>query len=247
MSMNAVVGYLDRQRNVVETPDSLRDSLSDVISDLGFDFHTLVRRPGPGSDAEDVMLAGQWPKGWPELYVKRKYATLDPMVRYLGHSQKGFRWRDAMLAFKNDPYRKRMERMMVDARRHGLEDGYVFPVHGRRGLVGALTVAGREVDISLSEMALMDTLAKQAFWELIEVMDQVAYEMISRPVVIEMTNRERETLEHLGHGMTSNEMSVTLGLSVHTIDWYMNGIQEKLQAKNRHHAVAIAFRLGLIS
>jgi len=27
----------------------------------------------------------------------------------------------------------------------------------------------------------------------------------------------------------------------------MNGIQDKLNAKNRHHVVAIAFRLGLIS
>ena len=47
--------------------------------------------------------------------------------------------------------------------------------------------------------------------------------------------------------MTSNEMGATLGMSAHTVDWYMNGIQEKLHARNRHHVVAIAFRLGLIS
>jgi hypothetical protein len=29
--------------------------------------------------------------------------------------------------------------------------------------------------------------------------------------------------------MTSNEMGATLGLSAHTVDWYMNGIQDKLQ------------------
>jgi hypothetical protein len=38
-----------------------------------------------------------------------------------------------------------------------------------------------------------------------------------------------ETLEYLGYGMTSNEMGATLGLSAHTVDWYMNGIQDKLQ------------------
>jgi hypothetical protein len=42
------------------------------------------------------MLEGQWPDGWPELYAKRKYATIDPTVRYLGHSQGGFRWREPM-------------------------------------------------------------------------------------------------------------------------------------------------------
>ena len=193
------------------------------------------------------MLEGQWPKGWPELYVKRKYATIDPLVRYLGHSQRGYRWREPVEAFTQDPQHKRMERMMVDARRFGLEDGYVFPVHGRRGLVGVLTVAGRPVELSPSEMAMMDALAKKAFWELLEALDPAAHEQFSRPVAMPLTRREMETLEYLGYGMTSNEMGATLGLSAHTVDWYMNGIQDKLQAKNRHHVVAIAFRLGLIS
>lgn len=136
---------------------------------------------------------------------------------------------------------------MVDARRHGLEDGYVFPVHGRRGLVGVLSVAGKAVDLTQSEISMMDALAKKAFWDILQMLDPGAYERIARPVELQMTRREMETLEYLGYGMTSNEMGATLGLSAHTVDWYMNGIQDKLQAKNRHHVVAIAFRLGLIS
>ncbi|WP_345781458.1 autoinducer binding domain-containing protein [uncultured Hoeflea sp.] len=247
MDMRAVLKFLERDPDEDSDADTLRAQISDVIAALGFDFFTLVRQPGPESDAADIVLAGQWPKGWPELYVKRKYATIDPTVRYLGHCQSGFRWREALAAFANDPHRKRMERMMVDARRHRLEDGYLFPVHGRRGLVGVLTVAGRVVDLSPSEMALMDALAKRAFWDLLEARDPQTHERLSRPVVLQMTNRERETLECLGYGMTSNEMGATLGLSAHTVDWYMNGIQDKLKAKNRHHVVAIAFRLGLIS
>jgi len=152
-----------------------------------------------------------------------------------------------MRAFEQDPHRNRMERMMVDARRHGLEDGYVFPVHGRRGLVGVLSVAGKTVDLTQSEISMMDALAKKAFWDILRALDPGAYERIARPVELQMTRREMETLEYLGYGMTSNEMGATLGLSAHTVDWYMNGIQDKLQAKNRHHVVAIAFRLGLIS
>lgn len=247
MNMNPVLQFLETENHDEDDADAIRARLTHAVGTLGFDFFTLVRHPGSESDSSDIMLAGQWPKGWPELYVKRKYATIDPTVRYLGHSQCGFRWREPMKAFEFDPQRARMERMMVDARRHGLEDGYVFPVHGRRGLVGVLTVAGRSIDLSPSEMALMDALAKKAFWELLQAQDPAAHRRLSRPVVLQMTKREMETLEYLGHGMTSNEMGETLGLSAHTIDWYMNGIQEKLQAKNRHHVVAIAFRLGLIS
>jgi LuxR family transcriptional regulator, quorum-sensing system regulator SdiA len=247
MEMNAVLQFLDTERNEEEGAESIRGRLRKVINALGFDYFTLVRQPGPENPASDIILEGQWPKGWPELYVKRKYATIDPLVRYLGHSQRGYRWRESVEAFRQDPNHKRMERMMVDARRFGLEDGYVFPVHGRRGLIGVLTVAGRPVELSPSEMAMMDALAKKAFWELLEALDPDAHEQFSRPVAMPLTRREMETLEYLGYGMTSNEMGATLGLSAHTVDWYMNGIQDKLQAKNRHHVVAIAFRLGLIS
>lgn len=245
--MNAVLKFLDAKRNEEEGAESIRERISHAINELGFDYFTLVRQPGPESQASDIMLEGKWPKGWPELYVKRKYAAVDPLIRYLGHSQRGYRWREAMEAFREDSHYKRMERMMVDARRFGLEDGYVFPVHGRRGLVGVLTVSGRPIDLSPSQMAMMDALSKKAFWELLEVLDPDAHDRLSRPVSLPLTRREMETLEYLGYGMTSNEMGATLGLSAHTVDWYMNGIQDKLNAKNRHHVVAIAFRLGLIS
>lgn len=245
--MNNVLRFLEAARNEEEDANAIRARIGAVLADLGFDFFTLARQPGPESAATNMMLAGQWPKGWPELYVKRKYAAVDPIVRYLGHSQRGYRWEEAMDAFQGDPNRKRMTRMMVDANRNGLEDGYVFPVHGRRGLVGVLSVAGRPIDLSRSQMAMMDAFAKKAFWDLLEAVDPGAFERISRPVAMQLTRREMETLEYLGYGMTSNEMGATLGLSAHTVDWYMNGIQEKLHAKNRHHVVAIAFRLGLIS
>lgn len=247
MDMSAVVRFLDRERDQSGDAAAARDRLSKVIGSLGFNFFKLLRQAGPESGATDLILAEQWPDDWPELYAKRKYATIDPMLRYLGHSQGGFRWDEAMECFQGDPHYKRMVRMMVDARRFGLEDGYVFPVHGRRGLVGVLIVAGIAMGLSGSEMAMMESLAKKAFWELAELLDPAAHERLSRPVTMQMTNREMETLEYLGCGMTSNEMGVTLGLSAHTVDWYMNGIQEKLHAKNRHHVVAIAFRLGLIS
>jgi LuxR family transcriptional regulator len=62
-----------------------------------------------------------------------------------------------------------------------------------------------------------------------------------------MTRREMEILNYLADGLTSMEISKLLAISNHTIDWYINGIQDKLNAKNRQHIVALAFRYGLIS
>jgi LuxR family transcriptional regulator len=47
-------------------------------------------------------------------------------------------------------------------------------------------------------MAMMDALAKKAFWDLLEAVDPAAHERLSRPVTMQMTNREMETLEYLG-------------------------------------------------
>jgi len=136
---------------------------------------------------------------------------------------------------------------MVDARQNGLEDGYIFPVHGRRGLVGSLSLGGKPVDLEGVELGLFESIARRLYWKLIHVADPEAAARLSAVVDVELTRREMEALSLLAEGMTSPDIGRVLGISSHTVDWYMNGLQEKLGARNRHHAVAIAFRLGLVS
>jgi len=51
----------------------------------------------------------------------------------------------------------------------------------------------------------------------------------------------------LANGLTSNEIAKELDISSHTVDWYINGLHEKLGANNRQHLIALAFRLALIA
>ena len=227
--------------------DEIVQEFERLLDHYGFDYYGIVRQPKPDENPLSLLLAGRWPDGWPQIYIKKKYVIIDPTIRYLGHAQRGFRWRDTLVAFRSDPHRKRMERMMVEARGHGLYDGYIFPVHGRRGLLGNMTLGGRIVDLSPVEMSIFDGIAKRysgAYWSFPS--PSILAEMVSN-VDVQMTRREMEALHYLADGMTSNEISKILDISTHTVDWYMNGIQDKLKAKNRHHAVALSFRLGLIS
>lgn len=246
MSTSTLCRFLETDHSELGLDDTIT-ALEQLVEQLGFAYFTLTRQLRVADDVDTIMLAGCWPQGWPEIYVQRKYAAIDPMVRYLGHCQRGFRWSEPMDAFREHPQRKRMDRMMVDARKFGLEDGYVFPVHGRRGLIGVLTLGGTPVELTPGQMALLDTVAKKVFWMVLERRDPVACGHLASPVDIDMTRREMETLGFLAEGLTSHQVGSTLGLSTHTVDWYMNSIQDKLQARNRHHAVAIAFRLGLIN
>jgi LuxR family transcriptional regulator len=217
-----------------------------VLRSYKFDFYGLLKQPRPNTDPMNLVLAGRWPDKWPLTYVTKKYILVDPTIRYLGRAQRPFRWRDAMAALKGDPLRRRMEQMMADARAHGLIDGYIFPVHGRSGLLGSMTIGGNVVDLSPVEIALFDAVAKKAFWRLLELRDEARSLEEAATIDVKLTRREMEVLNHLAEGMTSMEISRMLKISNHTVDWYMNSIQDKLNAKNRQHIVAIAFRNGLI-
>lgn len=246
MGINQIIHFLI----VVEecrSPEEVIRELEKLLAAYGFDFYGLLKQPKPSDNPLSLVLAGRWPKGWPEIYVAKKYMLIDPTIRYLGLAQQGFRWRDAAPVFKDDPSIRRMERMMTDSVRHGLIDGYIFPVHGRNGLLGNMSVGGQPVDLSPVEISLFEQAAKKAFWRILELRGEAGELRLAAAVDTNMTRREMEVLSYLADGLTSNEISRLLKISAHTVDWYMNGIQEKLKARNRQHAVAIAFRLGLIN
>lgn len=212
----------------------------------GFDFHCVFRAGPPTRRPEERVLVARLPEGWMQAYRDRHYLNLDPAMRHLGRARAGFRWRDAVMAFRASPQRKRMERMMAEAERHGLQDGYTFPVHGRSGLAGGFSVGGRPSELGPAEMALAETAARRLFWTFMEAAHPGGT-AVESGAEIGLTRREMEALGLLAEGLTSAEIGRTLGITSHTVDWYMNGIQAKLQARNRQHAVALAFRLGLVS
>ena len=246
MSGSALLRFLDSDLRGLCAGD-VGLLLDAVVDEAGFDFYTLTRQPRSKRDLLDIVIAGRWPQGWPETYVQRKYAAIDPTIRYLGHCQRGFRWDEAVEAFAEGPHRKRIDRMMSEARRFGLNGGYVFPVHGRQGLLGILNIGGAGLVLAPSRVAMLEAVARKALLSIIDPAEALEEPATGARRNVAMTRREMEALTLLAEGFTSNEMGSTLGLSAHTVDWYMNGIQSKLAAKNRHHAVAIAFRMGLVS
>lgn len=229
-----------------KTEADLTGQFEALLKAYGFEYYSVLKQPRPNQDPLDPVLASRWPEGWPEIYVGRKYALVDPTVRMLSIAQKPFRWRDAVFTLRNDPHRQRMQRMMQEGNRYGLQDGYIFPVHGRNGLLGYMTIGGRPVDLSPAEMSLFDAAGRKMFWRYMELRGRAEELEAVANVDTQLTRREMEVIGLLADGLTSNEIARSLDISSHTVDWYINGLQEKLRAKNRQHVVASAFRLGLV-
>ncbi len=75
---------------------------------------------------------------------------------------------------------------------------------------------------------------------------------IERPQVDEtkvrrLSDRERQVLSHFAQGRSTKSVARILAISPRTVDAYSAVIVQKLRARNRIHAVAIAFRMGLIA
>jgi LuxR family transcriptional regulator, quorum-sensing system regulator SdiA len=246
VTVSAVLAAINRTDNA-ETSEEVTEILQQALASYGVAYHGLVRAQLPHEPLGDALLSGILPDGWAETYVRRKYLLIDPVVRHLGQSRSGFRWQTAAELHANGKHGKRMDRMMADASKAGLKDGYSFPVHGRRGLLAHLSIGGEPVDLQSADLALIGALASKAYWRMADLKGLGQAHPLDALDDIKLTHREMESLHYLADGMTSPEIAAVLEISNHTVDWYMNGIQQKLKAKNRHHAVALAFRLGLVS
>ena len=69
---------------------------------------------------------------------------------------------------------------------------------------------------------------------------------IDSPLLNMLSSREREVLQHLGEGESNAEIGEALCISQETVKSHVKSLLHKLKAKDRTHAVVIAFHEGLI-
>jgi len=65
--------------------------------------------------------------------------------------------------------------------------------------------------------------------------------------VEQLTPRESQVLQLLGHGLTNAEIGARLGVSEHTAKFHVGTVLGKLGARSRAEAVLLGLRLGLIT
>lgn len=244
-SMHSIFSFISSAGDA-ESADALLGAFEAMIAGYGLHYYKVSKPPARSGDAGRV-LACRLPPGWQAIYDERKYARIDPVRKKLANAQHPFRWSEAVADARPDPHYRRMESVLAEAAEYGLQDGHAFPVHGRKGLHGTVVVSGPGGELSDGQVILLDTAARVLFWRLLDLngeADETA-DPAHMPDTT-MTRREMDVLFLLADGMTSHEIARTLEISNHTVDWYINGIQEKMNARNRQHVVAIAFRHGLI-
>lgn len=70
--------------------------------------------------------------------------------------------------------------------------------------------------------------------------------IIKEPLPPDLTERQREILEAIVHGQTSDIIASRLGISTDAVNQHINAVRAKLGASTRREAVAIALRKHLL-
>jgi len=231
----------------VPSRDMAIKEFEQLIDAFGYKYYCFFHEPKPIENPAQLIIAANWEKRWIERYVAKKYIVNDPTIKYLLRANKSFSWAHAAEAYKAHPHYRRMQKMMQDGAAHGLVSGQIFPIFGRNGLLGAITLGGpTEIDLSPAEVMLLETVARVTYFRLLEFEGTRYVNKIGDGNDVVLTHREIQALSNMADGMTSPEIAEVLKVASTTVDWYGASVQEKLEAKNRIHAVAIAIRTGLI-
>jgi LuxR family transcriptional regulator, quorum-sensing system regulator SdiA len=88
--------------------------------------------------------------------------------------------------------------------------------------------------------------ALEALSDLDEYLSTAAGRPVRPRLTAALTERECDVLVLLADGLTTGQVATTLSVSEHTVRSRIKSTLGKLGARNREHAIAIAFREGAL-
>jgi LuxR family quorum sensing-dependent transcriptional regulator len=225
------IGELDR----LSTPDEIIAAMQRVLARFGFDAF-IITELNLHQRFEKLVLANGWPPEFSKLYNDRNYVKVSPIARGVRQSFAPFAWDQSFYATEQDA---RALEVMRCAAEFGIREGFVVPIHGPQGYVGAASMAGAAVELPALARPAIHLMALSAF----ERARQLAAHDLNKPVI---TPREREVLVWAARGKSSWDIGEILRISERTVDAHLQSAFTKLGAVNRPHAVAIAISERMI-
>ncbi len=230
---------LDRARSL----SNLRVALRDIVHEYNVEHAGYWGVPPLAEgDTQAWVPVSTLPEAWLRHYAAADYVRIDPVVRAARQAIGPVDWRDL------PPADAAGRRIAAEAREFGIpRQGLSFPIRGSGGDFGVFSVMADVADAAwdaLKQGRLLDWLTlAQAIHR--RVLDIGAAQM--RGGLGKLSPRERDILQLIAHGLTSDEVSAELGISERVVRGYLQGCRNKLNARNSTHAVARAVKLGLVS
>ena len=187
----------------------------------------------------EPYIAVTYSSEWVEHYRTRGYLKVDPAIQVGLRRLLPIDWDD--LAGEDTSLRQ----FFGEASEFGLgRKGMSFPVHGHRGDRALLSITA---DLNNREWQWARRSALRHF----PIIAAHLHEAVLRTEGVlraqpHLSPREIECLQWTSEGKTVWECGMILGLSTHTVRYYLESARHKLGASSNTHAVSAALKSGLL-
>ncbi len=198
--------------------------------------HFLVARIPSQKQARlaDLALLSSWPAELISAHDEDVRAGKSAAFNRLSNSAIGFQ-------FAIDDWGAVTAQTTALLRKHEMLRCAFFPVHHPRYGAAAIGFSGNRAPLRVDEMAELHVASIEIFDRFVQLQPRSLDEKAK------LSERERECLLWTAEGKTSFEIGKIVGISEHTVNYYLNTASGKLNATNRVQAVAIALRNDLLA
>ena len=219
------------------TVDDVLDHMHRDLREIGVEDFGVFRFTYEGLPLEKWLLGARVEKGKVARHVRKGELQASPVYRHCKKVLEPFFWYDT----PHEPYDdERFKR----AREDGVPEALVVPVPGPKGAIGVGWFGS--ATNSRSELHkhrfTIQVICMAGFYRL---KDLVAPP--EEPTQSRLSKREREILVGVAKGMSSEEIGDMLHLSDRTVDWHIEQVMKRLDAKNRVQAVVLAMQKGALT
>ncbi|WP_084299894.1 helix-turn-helix transcriptional regulator [Chitinimonas koreensis] len=221
--------------------DTLKSAVRAAVEGLGFHYYIYGVRYNLKRTPKELTFTN-YPQRWRNHYVKHGYEHIDPTVLHCVKRVVPALWDENLFTTPEQ------QRLLREARVHGLNVGASFPVHRWSEEVALFSMCSRDepemvmpkLHATLAQGQLLALHIHEAVCRLIaESPDEL-------PEDSPLTPRELDCLRTVAEGMTAREAAAKLGVAESTIVQHLKRVAEKLGTSGREQSITRAISLGLI-
>ncbi|MET4236057.1 LuxR family transcriptional activator of conjugal transfer of Ti plasmids [Bradyrhizobium sp. LA6.10] len=212
--------------------DAAQESMADMAATLNlscFAYLALPHEPGGAP-----KLISTYPPSWTAHYLRRQYASLDPVVSQAIRDTEPFRWGLGL----GPRVRSESEReLFEEAARFGIRCGFTIPIHDNKGEIAAVTFATdeRRIDFERSIRKHAKVLQVMAMYFHAHARRTLGSDRVVDGILL--SPREFECLEWSSRGKSAWEIGTILGISRRTAAFHLDNARAKLGVRTTRQAV----------
>ncbi|MBP1299932.1 helix-turn-helix transcriptional regulator [Bradyrhizobium elkanii] len=198
-----------------------------------------------GQRANGPSLISSYPKSWTSHYFREGYDNIDPVLQEPRTTSRMVLW-DGRSARSAKSAKQR--RLFDDALSFKIRTGLTVRIPSSQNQFAAFTLAVDERSLGFDRFieSSQDMLEMVGLTFHAHVSAKIGRALIGDGSINPLTQRERQCLGWISDGKTMQDIAELLDVSPRGVKFHLDNARRNLAALTLPHAVALAFRQGLL-